>query len=85
MCIFNYLQFIISFREKRGKVCSALLSLAKKLIYQILTSELTPSLVHHGLIRALLALALLLLLLFQEGGNTSVHFYIWQIFLFCET
>ena len=29
MRIFNYLQFIIIFREKQGKVCSALLCLAK--------------------------------------------------------
>ena len=35
--------------------CAAFLS--KKLIYQILTSKLAPSLVYHGLIRALLSLA----------------------------
>ena len=57
MCIFNYLQFIIIFHEKREKVCSALFSLAKKLIYWILTSKLAPSLVYHGLIRALLSFA----------------------------
>ena len=60
MYIFNFLQFIINFHEKRGKVCSALVSLAKKkkTIYSILSSKLAPSVVYHGLIRALLSLAL---------------------------
>ena len=48
------------FREKRGKVCFALLSLVKKLICQILTSKFAPSLVYHGLIRTLLSLALII-------------------------
>ena len=53
--IFNFSSF---FREKRGKVCSAPLSLAEKLICKILASKSAPSLVCHGLIRTLLSLAL---------------------------
>ena len=58
-CIFLIIIFIFPsfFREKRGKVYSVLLSLAEKLILKILASKLTPSLVYHGLIRALLSLA----------------------------
>ena len=50
--------------------CAAFLT--KKLIYEILTSKLAPSLVYHGLVRALLSLAFIRQL--WEGGREKVGF-----------
>ena len=47
--------------------CAALYS--KKLICSILTSKLAPSLVYHGLIGALLSLALILVLLIFKNWS----------------
>ena len=58
-CTFLIIIFKLSsfFLDKREKVSSPLLSLAEKLISEILTSKLAPSLVSPGLIRAFLSLA----------------------------
>ena len=59
MHIFNYyFQFIIilPWETEKSMFCAAFLS--KKTSFLILTSKLAPSLVYHGLIRALLSLGL---------------------------
>ena len=58
-CVFLIICNLSSFSVRNGEsmFCAAFLN--KKLICQILTSKLAPSLVYHGLIRALLSLTLI--------------------------
>ena len=90
--IWNHWQYFL-FHEKGGKVCSALLSLAEKLICQILESKLARSLVYHGLIRALLSLALnimsvqLTLAVATDQltqGKSGTYIFIFTLCLFIE-